>query len=501
MDVAIVSGAASGLGLAISKQLIQQGFRVYGLGGNYTEVSFKHPDFIPYPCNLGDMDQLNERLQVILENEKNIQIIVNNAKIYPGTNYDELSYADVQTVFNINLLAPLMIVRAALPSMKQFGGHVINIGSNTPENSRGGPVGAATSGGLYFFGESLFEEFRDRGVKVTNLYPKANRYRAENSPTPSKNNPQSVIDVEAIAEAVAHLVSSKSANLITELVIRPQRIIEVPIPAPYVVPYPEVKPLPEPGKLMGEGVRSNGTRKLPKYVPPVKRFIDLDEEDDEDEGDEYTESEKAIISKNTQKNKTEAVEKRKPEKREEPPRKLEQRKDDSTNQTAIVSQKAELISEKPNLPLVLPKKHRRNRAPTSTLIRPTKPEYPIHKIADDGKRGESMSEVTSGLFKPSIPSIRQRVRRGKARKESMNTTVSIVAEKATEEKPNEAEQKGELKERPSDKSVAKKRPARKLKSNDAKADIETIKPTQKKRLPRAPRKKAIEKPVESQSES
>ena len=42
MDVAIVTGASTGLGAAISRKLLELGFRVYGLGGNYTQMPFNN---------------------------------------------------------------------------------------------------------------------------------------------------------------------------------------------------------------------------------------------------------------------------------------------------------------------------------------------------------------------------------------------------------------------------------------------------------------------------
>jgi NAD(P)-dependent dehydrogenase (short-subunit alcohol dehydrogenase family) len=245
MDIAIVTGAGSGLGLAITRKLIELGLRVYGLGGQYDESRFDHEYFVPMPCNMGDMDEVRDKVAEIIKREgDNIFVLVNNAKLYHHKSLAEISDAELEAVLKVNLLCPVIITRMALPSLTRLGGFVINIVANTAENSRGGAMGAATAGGLRWMGEALFEQLREDGVKVCNVFPQTNKWRPDGT-APAQQRPQSAIDTDAVAEAVGSIVLNRFNNVITDLVIRPQRLAEKPVPAPFNVPYPKPQPLPK----------------------------------------------------------------------------------------------------------------------------------------------------------------------------------------------------------------------------------------------------------------
>ncbi len=241
MDVAIVTGAASGIGLAVSRKLVDVGCRVYGLGGNYADTPYSHEYFIPTPCELTQIESIKEKVEEILAKEGGIFILVNNAK-YFGTKpfLEEVNLAEFETVLKVNLLCPLLLTRLALPSLERLQGFVINIASGSPESARGGPAGASAAGGLRWMGESLFEECRGSGVKVTTIFPQANRSGPAQGGRQAESSTQTIIDPEAVAQAVERVVRESDGNVITEIVIRPQRLTEKPIPAPLHIPFPAI---------------------------------------------------------------------------------------------------------------------------------------------------------------------------------------------------------------------------------------------------------------------
>ena len=249
MDVAIVTGAASGIGLAIARRLVALGMRVYGLGGNYGETPYSHEYFVPTPCNLADPADIAEKTEIILKKEGHIYLLVNNAKAYPSTPFlEKISLIELETVLRVNLLCPLILARLALPGLARLQGFMVNIVPSTADQAKGGPAGAAAAGGLRWLGQSLFEECRENGIKVTSIFPQANVAESkerDSSPVPEKN-PQSVIDVEALADAVESIVKNPHGNIITEMVIRPQRLREKPVPPPLNIPFPPVKSIHKP---------------------------------------------------------------------------------------------------------------------------------------------------------------------------------------------------------------------------------------------------------------
>lgn len=244
MDIAVVTGASSGLGLAISRRLLDLGFRVYGLGGNYSDATVANVDFRPVACDLGDPGHVEARIKEILEKEGAVTVLVNNAKYYPPEDFAQGAPAEFARSLNVNLLCPLVLVRWCLSGLQRVRGCVINISSATPETARGGPAGACAAGGLRWMQESLFQQLRDDGIAVSTIFPEPNRWRPEDAPPPHGDRPQSAIDPQAVAEAVVGIIQNGRSNVITEVVIRPERIAERKIPAVRELPYPKPKPIP-----------------------------------------------------------------------------------------------------------------------------------------------------------------------------------------------------------------------------------------------------------------
>ena len=240
MDIALITGAASGVGLAIARKLVETGYRVYGLGGNYADTQFKHRDFIPVPCDLSSSADLEREVSAILSREGGVSLLVNNAKRYLQKPLEACTAAEIDSVLKINLHCPLHLVRLTLPSLRRLQGNVINITVNCASNSRGGTVGAAANGGLRWMSEVLFESERDNGVKVTSIFPQTNPPPAEARGVPFGHSSQTLIDPEIVAAAVASIVNERSGNIVTELVIRPRRTVEKPIPPPATIPYPRL---------------------------------------------------------------------------------------------------------------------------------------------------------------------------------------------------------------------------------------------------------------------
>ncbi len=246
MDIAIVTGAATSIGLAVSRKLVDHGCRVYGLGGNYAETQYSHDYFVPTPCDLSNTAEVKTKVEAILEREGNIYIIVNNAKLYPTKQFlDPVNLEELEMILKVNLLCPLVLTRLALPSLARLGGYVINIAPLTSDMAQGGPAGAASAGGLKWMSEALFEECRDVGVKITTIFPQSNRMPSSKTKPAPGQSAQSIIDPEVVAEAVQHIVSHTDGNIITELVLRPQRLRDATVLPPLLVPYP--KPGPDPG--------------------------------------------------------------------------------------------------------------------------------------------------------------------------------------------------------------------------------------------------------------
>ncbi len=225
LQVAIVTGASSGIGLAVSKKLIANNYKVYGIARDFAKVDFQHPNFVNVDCDLQDITELQKKTSEIIKSEKNITVLVNNAGIGYFGWLEELKVSDIAEMVSTNLLAPFILTKLLLRHLKKTGGFVINISSVTATKpSPIGTVYAATKAGLSHFGASLFEEVRKYGVKVVTIEPDITKSNFYNHLFFQQGeDDHSYLLPETIAETVEFILDQPAGTIINHLTIRPAK--------------------------------------------------------------------------------------------------------------------------------------------------------------------------------------------------------------------------------------------------------------------------------------
>lgn len=224
-QAAIITGASSGIGLAISKQLASMGYEVFGIGRNFAEHPlWKEDGLHPVVCDLLDTELLCRQIRQI-KKENQVHVLINNAGVgYYGL-HEELSPKKIQELVRTNLEAPMILTQQLLRELKKNAGFIINIASVTAykTNPHGCAYGA-TKAGLASFSASLFDEARKYGVKVATVSPdmtQTNLYR--NADFREGNDADTYLLPEEVANAVAFILSQREGLAVTEVTLRPQR--------------------------------------------------------------------------------------------------------------------------------------------------------------------------------------------------------------------------------------------------------------------------------------
>jgi NAD(P)-dependent dehydrogenase (short-subunit alcohol dehydrogenase family) len=176
--VAIVTGAARGLGRAIAERLYQRGASVAvnvrdaaradaaarALGGRALAVP-------------GDVaaDGVPEAIVVrTLERFGRVDILVNNAAFARSTRFPDLSAAEWREALEVNLTAPFLLTKAVLPSMKASGyGRIINISSSAGRtvSTLGGAHYTASKAGVLGLTRASAKELGKFGITVNAVCP------------------------------------------------------------------------------------------------------------------------------------------------------------------------------------------------------------------------------------------------------------------------------------------------------------------------------------------
>ena len=241
MDIAIVTGAETPLGLSLIQRLVRQGYRVHGIGNNFSKVTFADPQFFAHPVDLTDLPGVTKTLEKILEKEKSLDLLIHAIDVTPGAAFEKLPVGNLEAILKIGLLGPVMLTRLSLPNLLRFRGQLINV---IPANKSGAPasaVNALLEGGLREMNRALFDSARDAGLRVTNLILRQN---PEPDALSVQSSEQTHIDLEDVARAVEHLLDSSFANVPAELVLHPRSSAHsdqvLPEVAASLDPYAEV---------------------------------------------------------------------------------------------------------------------------------------------------------------------------------------------------------------------------------------------------------------------
>lgn len=222
---AIVTGASSGIGLAVSKKLADMGYEVFGIGRIFSdELLWKKTGMHAIVCDLLDTDQLCACIRQIKAQSK-VRVLVNNAGVgYYGL-HEELNPKKIQELVRTNLEVPMILAQQLLRELKKNAGFIINIASVTANRSNPhGCAYGATKAGLVSFSSSLFDEARKYGVKVVSISPdmtKTSLYR--HADFREGDEEDSYLLPEETAEAVAYVLSQREGMVVTDITLRPQR--------------------------------------------------------------------------------------------------------------------------------------------------------------------------------------------------------------------------------------------------------------------------------------
>lgn len=204
MDIAIIIGGNIGIGLAVSRKLILLGFRVYAIANDFTKTPFAHRDFIPISISLNEPEKLKDAVEDILNKEDSIYIIINAPEKVLYSSFEAISQLDLLTELTQYLLNPILLTRLVIGRIRQFQGFIINIAHENPLSS----ISCVIEGGLSSFYTSLFEDYRNHGVNITDLI--------------IQSTIDSPINCEMVANTVDHLIRFKGGNAVTKVLIRSQ---------------------------------------------------------------------------------------------------------------------------------------------------------------------------------------------------------------------------------------------------------------------------------------
>ncbi len=233
-QVAIVTGAAQGIGRAIAAELAAEGANVaicdvqehkLGAAADYIR-SLDGGKVFHRKVDLAHEEEIRDFVRLVEQDFERIDILVNNAGIHPLHTIEETSSEEWDLVLAINLKAQFHFCKAVIPGMRRRKyGRIINLSSEAGKN--GGTVAAlhyvSSKGGVLSFTRNLAQQVGADGITVNAICP--GRIESEMSGAVSLEENQKFIDKsiikrlgspEDVAFAVRYLAHPRASFVTAE---------------------------------------------------------------------------------------------------------------------------------------------------------------------------------------------------------------------------------------------------------------------------------------------
>ncbi len=233
--VSVVTGASRGIGLAITRTLLEEGASVVAASRKVSPEldALAGPRLLHVPVDLMDPEAPAHAVERAVEAFGGLDSLVNNAGgPPPGTQLPRFSFLaptddDWREMFEFNLFATVRAIRAAVPHLlSRGGGSIVNVTSTMAQQPAAVNVDyGAAKAGLAHLTKSLAAEYGPQGIRVNTVAPGPVE-------TPWWTDPGGAADIfaEATGSTREEVLASGAAtamNLTTGRLIDPQEIADV----------------------------------------------------------------------------------------------------------------------------------------------------------------------------------------------------------------------------------------------------------------------------------
>ncbi len=230
-QVAVVTGAARGIGEAVSCRLASLGMHVWLLARDKQRLQAVRSairstggEAEVYPMDLRDEGAIAAFGDQLQNAGGRCDVLVNNAAVGRfGSPLHEMSPEAWDETLSTNLRAPFLLIRALAPLMIRRGdGHIINVSSLAGHNPvANGAAYSASKWGLNGLTYSVAEELRPHGVRVSVVAPGSVHTDFGGGTAADDDKARRKIQPDDVANIVEMLVRQAPQSFVSEVLIRP----------------------------------------------------------------------------------------------------------------------------------------------------------------------------------------------------------------------------------------------------------------------------------------
>jgi NAD(P)-dependent dehydrogenase (short-subunit alcohol dehydrogenase family) len=229
---ALVTGAGSGLGAALARNLFSAGAQVVladlvpeKANAVATQIDPEGQRTLALACDVSEADSAHAAVRRATEHFGGLDVLINNAGTDVTIDLEQLAVEDWDRVLGTNLRGPFLMSKAALSALRQGdsgrGGHIVNIASTASRRAwANASAYHASKWGLVGLSQALYAELRSQGIRVSTVIVGGMK-------TPFllerfKDIDQSKLqDPANVAEAIRFVLSMPRETIIPEIMVLP----------------------------------------------------------------------------------------------------------------------------------------------------------------------------------------------------------------------------------------------------------------------------------------
>lgn len=221
-DIALVTGASSGIGLVTALALAKAGYQVFGTS---RKAITSPPDGVTMLiCDVTDEASVKSLVDEVVRQAGRIDLVVNNAGVGLLGAAEESSITQAQRLFDVNVFGVARVINAVLPLMRaQKGGRIINMSSilgqiPSPFNA----FYSSTKHAIEGYTESLDHEVRRFGIRAVLVEPGLTRTSFEENLTRADHPMATYAEERARSEGLMRkwLEAGDAPEIVAEVVVK-----------------------------------------------------------------------------------------------------------------------------------------------------------------------------------------------------------------------------------------------------------------------------------------
>jgi 2-hydroxycyclohexanecarboxyl-CoA dehydrogenase len=178
--VALVTGAAAGIGAACAKKLAHDGIAIGVLdldaercAETVAAIEANRGDALALGADVSNREQVFAAAQQLRDAFGPVTILVNNAGVTDFTPFEQMTDERWDFIYAINVRGPMICTQAVLPDMKaEHWGRIVNISSSSAQTGAVNMIAYSSSkGAVVTMTRSMAQEFGPLGITVNNIPP------------------------------------------------------------------------------------------------------------------------------------------------------------------------------------------------------------------------------------------------------------------------------------------------------------------------------------------